>query len=134
MGSVVLTAFSVSIIMFQMSCSKSADAQTGTSVTQLNILLYAKETETSPGVRVIEYWTAALDGSNQKKVSITLPAGLSLSEGAKLTPDGKKIIFEASNKTSAIGYIYTCNMDGSAVTKLVDNTTSNSYYYVNGAY
>jgi len=50
----------------------------------------------------------------------------------KLSPDGKKIFFNAGPAASIGAFyagstdIYSCNIDGSSVTKIIDRSTSNS--------
>jgi hypothetical protein len=82
-----------------------------------------------------EIWVANYDGTNSSKVNITLPTGIEFEDGLenlKMSPDGKKIFFNAGPAAS-IGAlyagstdIYSCNFDGSSVTKIIDRTTSNS--------
>lgn len=148
MGSVALTLFSISILIFQMSCKKEANAQTTTTgLTQQNLIVYLKSnrsgsTTTTNTTR--EIWLANLDGTNQRKVPIILPTGVEISGDAKLTPDGKNIVFDAYLTTSSpatydyIYNIYSCSIDGSNVKKLMSGSyTDNSNYtriYLGGAY
>lgn len=86
-----------------------------------SIILYSvRALESDPD----EMWRVGLDGSNKQKINITMPAGieLDLSDGGamKLTPDNKKIIFMARKTTTNQKFIYSCNIDGSNVVKLVD--------------
>lgn len=138
LGSIALTTFSIAIIIFQLSCKKTADAQTSTTgLTQLNLILFTKHI-TSSSTTTTELWTANLDGSNQKKIPITLPAGQELQE-ARLTPDGKKVIFDASYVSGSIAnkgaYVYSCNIDGTNLTKIVDNTSlQTTEFFLLGTY
>lgn len=136
LGSIVLTTFSIAIIIFQMSCQKTAEAQTSTTtgLTQLNLILFSKHPNSGSGN---ELWTANLDGTNQKKIPITLPTGQEVQE-AKLTPDGKKVVFVASYVSGSVAnkgaYIYTCSLDGSNLVKILDNPTLNFEVYLAGTY
>ena len=134
MGSIALTMFAISMIVFQLSCKKEANAQTTTTgLTQLNLLVFTKLNKTTvPGVQ--EVWTANLDGTNQKKISITLPTNLSIGDNVRLTPDGKTIIFEGVDYTNSYSLIYSCSIDGSNLKKIIDNSTSKVYYNIEGAY
>lgn len=156
LSSIALIAFSAAIMIFQISCTKTVDAQTppytlppatttalggiivgdGLSVTgngtlsvnattgstQLNKLVFTKEIS---GVGQ-EIWTVNYDGTNATKVNIKLPSGVifDLNLTAAMSPDGKKIFFTAGFAGSK-GYVdegdvYSCNADGSNVTKIVD--------------
>jgi len=128
MGSAVLTALSLSIIAFQMSCSKTANAQTGgtTGLTQQNLLLYTLYDSSTNSNSI---WTSNYDGSNQTQINIVLPSGIYFDQTPQvsLSPDGKKIFFIAGVKNyynnelyTHSGNIYSCNLDGSNVTKVVD--------------
>lgn len=65
MGSLALTLFSISIIIFQMSCKKDATAQTNNTsgIIQLNKILYSKNPTGTSGNG--EIWTANYDGTGQ---------------------------------------------------------------------
>ena len=134
MGSAVLTAFSLSIIAFQMSCSKTANAQTGgtTGVTQLNKIIYTVIPVQNQFLEQI--WIANYDGTNPKQVPITLPTNVWVDyDGARLSPDGKTVFFSttyAVQSGNSYSYgIYSCGVDGSNLTKIVNGTSS-----LNGAY
>jgi len=115
MGSAVLTALSLSIIAFQMSCSKSANAQTGgtTGLTQLGKIIY-----TSTNYQI---WIANYDGSNKKLVPVTLPNFSIFPNGVKLSPDGKTVFFTGQQSSNLFNTIYSCGVDGSNLTKVVDS-------------
>ena len=121
MGSAVLTALSLSIIAFQLSCSKTADAQTGgtTGIIQLGKIVYT-DFDSSSNNSSSKIWIANYDGSNPTRITISLPngdvvaptdGGSSLS--ARLSPDGKTLFF-----TSYAGYIYSCGIDGSNLKRI----------------
>jgi hypothetical protein len=119
-ASLVLLLFSSSIMVFSLSCKKESIAQsnTGNSITQnVGILIFKKE-----GDKANEFWTSKYDGSNQVKVSIaTFPIDGDV-DGAslKLSPDGKKVFFLMYVPSIRLQSIYTCNIDGSGLTKVVD--------------
>ena len=136
LSSIVLTLFSASIILFQLSCKKTADAQTGTSngLHQLNKIVFAK---LLTGGGATEIWTMNYDGTNQTKVNITMPAGQHITdEYPKLSPDGTKIVF-IGGTTGSNGNdddIYICNFDGSGVTKIYDMPVGTGHTVLGGAY
>jgi len=104
MGSVALTLFSISIIIFQMSCKKEATAQTGGT----NYTLPAATTSTLGGVIV---------GNG---LSITSNGTLSTNGTNGVQQLGKVVymrFFENAGASLPEG-IFTANYDGSAQTKI----------------
>jgi hypothetical protein len=146
MGSVALTLFSTSILLFQISCKKEVNAQTNSGLVQQNLITYAKGirsgTNTS-NTYTYDVWLANLDGTNQRKIPINIPQAVGIT-GAKITPDGKTIVFEAHFDTTiggnSIRYadIYSCSIDGSNVKKIITSSITDAYNYqkitLDGAY
>jgi hypothetical protein len=154
-GSIVLTLFSASTILLQISCQKGFNAQTtvytlppatnstlggvivGSGLTvgstgvlslsnstgiQQNLIIFVRRKPTSPFI--YEIWASNYDGSKQNIINISLPVGFSISEegrSPKLSPDGKTLFFHVANATYS--YIYSCNIDGSNVKKVVDGAS-----------
>lgn len=132
LGSVALTMFSISILIFQISCNKESTAQPATNQS-LNKILYSK-LYTVSGTEIIEYWTSNTDGSNATKIPITPPSGLEIgANGGSLTPDGTKLIFTIYDPSNNRNFVYSCSLNGSNLTKLADGI-SGQYYQVYGAY
>ncbi|MDB5003882.1 MAG: hypothetical protein JWQ34_2107 [Mucilaginibacter sp.] len=130
LSTVVLTAFSLSIILFEISCKKSADAATttSTSITQQNKIIYTKNLPLSgsSGTYYCEIWVANYDGSNPQKISISLPSGLfvSYTTFVKLSPDQKTIFFnvdDTKHDTNGTGF-YSSNIDGSNAKLIIANS------------
>lgn len=166
LGSIVLTFFSISVILFQISCQKgyTISAQTngytlppattstlggviignglsitsngtlsvtgtGGGLTQLSKLIFKKIIVT-PGSsvdHVTEIWVANYDGTGAAKVNITLPTGVDFSDNMNpvMSPNGQKIFFTAGIRTGTSqiafsGDLYSCNVDGSSVTRIID--------------
>ena len=121
-SSVLLLLFSFSLLVFNLSCEKESIAQnTSTSIQNLGILVFSKA-----GDKANEFWTSKYDGSGQIKITITsiTITGEIVKDNIQISPDGKKFFFIANtNPTnpSSMDAIYLCNIDGSGVTKLVDN-------------
>ena len=140
MSTMVLTAFSLSIILFQLSCKKQVDAATtsNTSTTQQNKIIYLKDIYGgSPGCNAYdsaEIWTANYDGTSQQKINITLPTGyvIVLGQMVKVSPDGKTIFFDAFSPgnnyptTSTPWSIFAANIDGSNAHLVVQGTATES--------
>ncbi|WEK20019.1 MAG: hypothetical protein P0Y49_02480 [Candidatus Pedobacter colombiensis] len=154
LSSAVLLLFSVSMLLFQISCKKEVSAQSniytlspastsklggiivgnGLSVTsdgtlsvsstsnssRLNKIIYTKRPSNSSSN---EFWSANYDGTNQKKINISLPTNLTLGDNVELSPDGLLLIFQVyDNKGKA--HIYSCNVDGSNVKLIIDGSSS----------
>ena len=144
MGSIVLTVFSVSMLIFQLSCKKDANAQaTSTTLTQQNLIVFHKwiySGTSSSNASTGEIWTANIDGTNQKKVPITLPSGVFINGDVKLTPDCKTIVFDTyiAYTDYQVSSIYTCSIDGTNLKKIITGTNTDKYNYqtifVDGAY
>jgi Tol biopolymer transport system component len=120
-GSIVLLFFSLAMILFQFSCSKNGFAGTENTVQQNKILYYTQSTAVNG---YGEVWTANYDGSNAKKVALTLPAGLTLSTdgGPRLSPDCKTIFLvlrETISQSDIRFHIYSCNIDGSNLQRVI---------------
>jgi|JI10StandDraft_1071094.scaffolds.fasta_scaffold712353_1 Tol biopolymer transport system component len=125
LSSIVLFLFSASIMMFQVSCQKDANARIN-GTTQQNKIIYTKS---SSGIT--EIWIANIDGTNPTKVPISLPSNLYLVGEATITPDGNKVVFQArENSPSNTGYLYTCNTDGTGVTKILGDGSLTVYYQI----
>jgi hypothetical protein len=126
----VLTAFSLSIILFQISCKKSAEAATpttSTGVTQQNKIIYTRNLllSGSQGTYYDEIWIANYDGTNPQKINITLPAGLFVdyTTFVKLSPDQKTIFFsvaDANGDKNGTGF-FSANIDGTNAKLIVPN-------------
>ena len=124
LSTIALTAFSFSIILFQISCKKSADAATpatSTSITQQNKIIYQVFTN-----QASEIWTANYDGTNQQKLNISLPTNVVVAQdsGIKLSPDEKTIFFTAFILGgNSPGGIYSCNIDGTNAKQIISGGT-----------
>ena len=139
LGSAVITALSFSIIAFQLSCIKTANAQTGgtSGIVQLNKIVYTIQDSINQGYSYCIF-IANYDGSSSAKVNINLPSGVKLytlslnggmvnyttSQLTKLSPDGKTLFFRAFNTNLNTAGIYSCYIDGSNVKKVLDSSTN----------
>lgn len=132
LGSAVLLLFATSILIFQLSCTKEAEAETTETPAQHNKIVYLSKHGNGP-----EIWIANYDGSNKTKVNYTLPSGeIDFAYGVKLSPDGKKLFFSASeygNGENAYG-IFSCNVEGGAATKIISAANATDSLNVGGAY
>jgi len=167
LGSAALAILSIAITIFQISCQKTVNAQSGTSYilpaattsslggiivgsglnitsggvlssttsgpSQINVLLFSKRKGSGPFI--YELWTSNYDGTNQNKININLGAGLSIVEegsSPKLSPDGRLVFFHVSEGN--YNNIYSCNIDGSNVRKIISGSAAYDRYIMGGAY
>lgn len=136
LSTLVLLFFSLSIIIFQISCKKPVDAATpnNSTISQQNKIVFQKDFYGS-GLTATPYdhaeiWTANYDGTNQQKLNVDLPSGvvIVLGQAIKVSPDGKTLFFTGfapGNNyptTSTPWSIYSCNIDGSNVRLVISGT------------
>ena len=166
-----MTLFSISIIIFQISCKKDATAQTGTNytlppatttslggiivgnglsvtsngtlsvngttggLTQLNKIVYDRfnrTTNTNDGIYIANY-----DGTNQTKLNIIIPGQANATVGQpRLSPNGLKVFFQVTYQIGGVTSfnVYSCNIDGSNVVKVLDGGANQWEYDLGGAY
>ncbi len=128
---IILLFSAIAFTSLQIACSKS-EAQTPatTSTIQIGKIIFMRNNA---------IWTCDYDGTNLRAVNVTLPTGIGFSDNklAKLSPNGQKIFFTAGPKVSGYndyyGDLYSCNIDGTGLIKIVDRMTD---YEINlgGAY
>jgi hypothetical protein len=144
LGTLVLLAFNAAVVLTQMSCKKEAKADTpiaGTpALKQLDLVLYMNAFMTADRRIYNEIYTCKLDGSNKTKISITLPANIIVGDDARLTPDGKTVVFSTYEVVTQSPYVtkdgglYTSSTDGGTAKKIVDGNTGGAYTTLHGAY
>lgn len=102
---------------------------TSSGLSQLNKLIYKKMIGNTAEIWVVNY-----DGSSNTKINITLPSGVVFSDDMQplLSPNGQKIFFTAGSVFN--GDLYSCNIDGSNVSKIVDKGNANNNLILGGAY
>ena len=99
----------------------------------LNLLVYYKTVGA-----VVEIWTAKYDGTAQAKINLTIPANTEFSDDAAplLSPDGTKLFFTL--QSTVIGQdgtdLYSANINGTSVTKIIDKGGNGNYIILGGAY
>ncbi|MBC9911585.1 TolB family protein [Chitinophaga varians] len=117
LGSFALLMFSASMLIFQISCKKSAEAET--PVVPFNNKVAFLKSRHNLGT---EIWIMNYDGTGQTKINVQLAAGLSINDEVRISPDGRKIFFvvtSGSNETYKED-IYSCDIEGKNLTKLYD--------------
>jgi hypothetical protein len=116
LGSLSLCLFSLSVMIFQMSCKKDAVAQASTAVVTQDGKLIVFTPDHNIGVE-------NYDGSGLIKLNITIPAGYIFSSlpDIHISPDHKNIFFTCTDSKEQAGYGFVCNIDGSNVRKIDAN-------------
>ncbi len=148
-GSIALTTFAISIMLFQMGCKKDAIAQNSTynlpvassstlggimigpgltidntgrlSCPHDDVILYFKTT--SPKY---EWWVCDKNGGNQRMVNF--PSTITVTNvGVSLLSDKKSVVFSGAASTIPLGIsnLYTMNIDGSNLNMIVANSGVN---------
>lgn len=136
LGSILLTFFSLAIILFQISCRKEASARTmgeeSSSFVLISKTVIVKFYEQS-GVDSLnnpilnEQSFAALDfyilrdkENSLSKVTVNLPQDEYAWSRAVLSKDGSKIFFDTYHVHTGYSGIYSCSINGSNVQKIAD--------------
>jgi len=139
LGTLVLLAFNAAIIITQMSCKKEAQAET--PVVRPSLVLYIVYGKNPDNSTTSEIWACQIDGSNKKKLNITLPAGIRVGDNAKLTVDQRTVVFDTYELVSTNPYkakdggIYTCSSSGGTAQRIVEGNSQDNYYNtLQGAY
>ncbi len=88
---------------------------------QQSKFLFVKSYLSGPN-EISEIWTSNYDGTNAQKINIAVPAGMKIDGelGPTISPDRQTMFFSMSTTTTNVNHIYTCKLDGSNVTKIVD--------------
>jgi hypothetical protein len=120
-STIILLLFSISMILFQISCRDEAVAQlTGVSFEPKYRFLYTYHDDKTNDT---EFWTAKHDGTDKKQIPITLPSELTFSgPSGRLTSDGETLIFTVKDANN-IKYIYSIFTNGTDLKMIVDGST-----------
>lgn len=140
MSAIALSCFAIALALFQMSCQKNATAEnpstTTSGIIQLNKIVVCKQYFNG----TTEIWTANYDGSDYKKINITLPTGFGIktSTETRLSPDGQTVFFNVVEQYSGSAvfniHVYSCNIDGSNPKKVISGAYTNNTPNLGGAY
>jgi len=87
------------------------------SIPVLNLIVYTKQDASG----LVEIWTSKYDGTNQSKISLTLPAGTRIDpdKTPRLSPDGLKVFFTGETTGQTGQDIYMANINSSGLTKII---------------
>jgi Tol biopolymer transport system component len=132
LSSIILFLFSVSIVLFQISCKKEAVADVAVSSaggSNLGVILFIKTVQNDKPNLSKELWTANYDGTNQKKINITVGTGKIIESGF-LSPDGKIVFVAFQEKLSNNDIVintYSCSPDGNNLTRILGDDNKNVF-------
>ena len=110
-SSTALLLFSISLLLFDISCKKEINAQANTTDTTpktLGILVYVKNSQ--------EIWKCNFDGSNQTRINFEIPTGSYIYRGISISPDAKKIFFTLTDNVG--NWVASVNFDGTGFIKI----------------
>ncbi len=76
-----------------------------------------------------DLWTANSDGSDQQQINVTLPVNAYVPASSLLvpSPDGKTIFFRLALADGNY-FIYSCGVDGSKLTPVINDSSGYSYF------
>lgn len=97
-------------------------AVSGAGGSNLGVILFTRSIKNSSGSFTQELWTASYDGTNQKKIPLTIPANASLN-AAYLSPDNRLLFVEYyffSNSQSRMN-LYSYTLDGNNQKLILDS-------------
>lgn len=135
LGSVAILVFSLSIIVFQMSCTKTAiagdddddDCNGGNSISNILFVINPYHPETPLPE---ELWIMDSNGNGKRKINVQLPSGERI-EKAKFVDKGTKILIQIVLTTepySTIWKFYKCNLNGSGLVKIYESRPFETHY------
>lgn len=127
LSSISLFLFSSTIMIFQISCQKGANA-TPSTTTQKNKIVYGYDK--GLGSNPIEIWISNIDGTENKKIPISLPTNESLQGYVSILPDGNKIVFAVSSDITSEIFLYTASTNGENLTKIITGS-GDGFYSIN---
>jgi hypothetical protein len=114
LSSVCLLIFATSVLIVQMSCSKTSAQMRPGDNPQAGKILFGRHVSGN-----YEIWSADYDGSNASAIPISLPPDVYLvgnvdTKGVKVSPDGQKLFFIAAKIVNNYqqASVYSCNVDG----------------------
>ena len=123
---IILLFSAIAFTSLQIACSKS-EAQTPatTSTTQIGKVIFKSYNN--------GFWICNYDGTGLTQVNINLPQGVVLNNTTPvISPNGQKIFFVAGPTNFA--HLYSCNVDGTGVAKIVDMTSVGGFIALGQAY
>lgn len=108
----LIFAFVIGGIIFQISCSNENQTNSSANSTQLNKIIFTKGAGSNQTI-----WICNYDGTNLTQIPILLPPdvtfnGTNGNAYPRLSPDGQTIFFVTFNMSSGDFVIYSCDVTG----------------------
>jgi len=140
LSTIVLLAFSISLLIFDMSCRKDLVGQSDqtadltlkngsiTSSNNSGIVLYS--TVSTSGVQL---WRMNYDGTGKTQINIVAPTDFSfdLASFARVSPDGKKLFFTGWSNSGSYHVLCSANIEGTNFKVIVKFDPAISTAYLN---
>ncbi|WP_343704102.1 hypothetical protein [Chitinophaga sp.] len=117
LSALILLFFSASLFLTQMSCRKESKAETPVDYPQR--FVFTKDTRGQSS----EIWISKIDGTDQQKLNITLPAGEFIAPQARITANKQGVVFVAMDAEEKETGIYYCKLDGTGLKKVAEAPT-----------
>jgi Tol biopolymer transport system component len=115
-GAITLSTFSISLLLFQISCQKEVIAQNPTTVQQGKIIFAQKAIYDS----LKEIWIVNYDGTGQTKLPLpVLPQGFNF-RSIGISPDGQTVFIAGYDNNGNKSQIYSMTSTGTNFKKIVD--------------
>jgi hypothetical protein len=140
MGSVVLLVFSLSLLTFQLSCTKVSlakgqDGSDNNDGGKGKLVLYV-DINTQAQSQARSFWLMNSNGTNRHRVNIVFPSQEYNLNNGRLVENASHIIFSATkiNETEQIDIMYKCNIDGTGLTELFRGGSYVTQYDVSDSY
>jgi len=107
--------FTLSLLIFDLSCKKEVVGQSQTTLTN-GIVVYLKQNNSQ-----WEVWKVNYDGTSKSKINFVLPSGFGLyGDSVIISPDGKTLFIKLVD-TNNKQYLYSSNIDGTNL-KQIDSS------------
>jgi Tol biopolymer transport system component len=116
-SSIILFLFSASLLMVDISCKKQANAKVNAITNEGKIVYLSNEGK---------LWIMNNDGTDRHEIPVAIPSTHQVSNGPiAVSGDGTKIIFTlATNAVPTKFDLFTCNMDGADVTRILEDPSA----------
>jgi len=126
-GAIALSTFSISLLLFQISCQKEVTAAPTQTTQQQNKILIGITSTTNGAIRTL--LITDYDGGNQTKVSIPAELQSLAMENifVSISPDGQTIFISGrytDNNLNGITAIYSMTASGTNLKKIVDASSA----------
>jgi Tol biopolymer transport system component len=123
LSSIILLLFSCSLLIFQVSCQKEANARQS-DVSNQNKILFTRATDISS-----EIWIADSDGRNQRKINFSLLPNEKMNPNISISPDNSNIYITTSEKVGNYyrARLYTIDLNGNNKSEIITDSLTGPF-------